>query len=108
MDKNRLSSSSPTRHRAPTDLSAESTDSQSNAVGFQPAAADFLPLRPASPPLSTGQNGESRDHCFAESGRPNSIYVTSGSSGPIFTFLFNLNFIQQNGPDLKKFLHQCS
>jgi hypothetical protein len=68
MDKNRLPSSPPTRRRAPTDLSAELVDSQSNVIGFQPVAADFLPLRPASPPLSTGQNGGKLRPLFCRAG----------------------------------------
>jgi hypothetical protein len=31
-----------------------------------------------------------------------------GQVGPFLSFWFNLNFIQQNGRDLKKILHQCS
>jgi hypothetical protein len=85
MDENRLPSSPPTCRRAPA-------DSRSNLAGFHPATANFLPLRPASPPLSTGRNGDSVVLCFADSGRPNSIYVSSGPSGPIFIFLIQFEF----------------
>jgi hypothetical protein len=92
MDKNRSPSSPSTRREAPADLSAESADSQPNLAGFHPVTADFLPLHPASPPLPTGQNGESVVLCSADSRRPNTIYVSSGSSEPIFTFLIQFKF----------------
>jgi hypothetical protein len=59
---------------------------------FWPAAADFGPPGPASAPLSTGANGEQRIHFVAELGRPNTIYMSSGPSGPIFTFFIQFEF----------------
>jgi hypothetical protein len=61
-------------------------------AGFCPT--DFGPPEPASAPLSTRANGERRIHSVAELGRPNTIYISSGSSGPIFTFLIQFEFTQ--------------
>jgi hypothetical protein len=66
--------------------------SQPITAGFCHADADFLPPGPASPPLSTGLNGERRIHCSAELGRPNTIYMSSWPSGPIFMFLIQFEF----------------
>jgi hypothetical protein len=54
--------------------------------GFRPVAVDFGPPRPASAPLLTGANEERKIHSVAELERPNTIYMSSGSSRPIFTF----------------------
>jgi hypothetical protein len=59
---------------------------------FHPAAADFSPLGLASAPLSIRVNGEPRIHYVIELGRPNTIYMSSGPSGPIFTFLIQFEF----------------
>jgi hypothetical protein len=61
-------------------------------VRFRPTVADFGPLGPASAPLSTGANGERRIHFVAKLGRPNTIYMSSGPSGPIFTFFIQFEF----------------
>jgi hypothetical protein len=45
---------------------------------------------------------EVTDSCSADGERVNNIYMRTGLSGPILTFLFILNFIQQNGRYLKK------
>jgi hypothetical protein len=68
------------------------TDYRLIPAGFRPASADFGPPRPTLAPLSTGANGERRIHSVAELGRPNTIYMSSGPSGPIFTFLIQFEF----------------
>jgi hypothetical protein len=67
-------------------------------TGFCPATADFGPPGPASAPLSTETNGERRIHSAAELGRPNTIYISSGPSEPIFTFLIQFEFYPINRP----------
>jgi hypothetical protein len=82
----------PPRLRAPADLSAKSADYPPKQADFCPVAAESLSPRPPLAPLSTGPNGERRIHCSAELGRPNTIYMSSGSSGPIFIFLIQFEF----------------
>jgi hypothetical protein len=61
-------------------------------AGFRPATVDFGPLGLALAPLSTGVNRERRIHSVAEFRRLNAIYMSSGSSRPIFTFLIQFEF----------------
>jgi hypothetical protein len=82
----------PTRPRAPPNLSTQPSITRPFTTGFHPTAADFDPPGPASAPLSTGANGERRIHSVTELGRPNIIYMSNGSSGPIFTFLIQFEF----------------
>jgi hypothetical protein len=76
----------------PADLLAKSADYRPKQADFCPVAAKSLSPRPPSAPLSTGPNGERRIHCSVELGRPNTIYMSSGPSGPIFTFLIQFKF----------------
>jgi hypothetical protein len=68
-----------------------------------PAAADFGPLGPASAPLSIRVNGEPRIHYVIELGRPNTIYMSSGPSGPIFIFLIQFEFYPTKRSRFEKF-----
>jgi hypothetical protein len=107
---------------APTDLSAKAADYRWSPVDFFTVAAglvrrlprlcagrfigkigrlpaDFCPVAAESPSpgppsasLSTGPNGERRIDCSAELGIPNAIYMSSGPSGPIFTFSIQFEF----------------
>jgi hypothetical protein len=76
----------------PTQFTISSADYRLIPTGFRLATADFNPPGPASAPLSTGANRERRIHSVAELGRPNTIYMSSGPSGPIFTFLIQFEF----------------
>jgi hypothetical protein len=108
VDENCLPSSPPTRRHAPADLSSESADSGPNVAGFHPP-----------PSISCFSNRLRLRFQPDEMGNAvTSVLPTRGDKivymwvvGQVRTFLyfwFNLNFIQQNGRDLKKFLHQCS
>jgi hypothetical protein len=53
------------------------------------------------------REGESDASSDLPTGRKNTIYVRGGPSGPVFSFLFILNFNQANGLRFdKKNLHQ--
>jgi hypothetical protein len=76
----------------PTRFIGSAADYRPIPANFRPTAADFGPPGPASAPLSTGTNGERRIHSVAELRRPNTIYMSGGLSGPIFTFLIQFEF----------------
>jgi hypothetical protein len=76
----------------PTRSIGSAADYRPILTGFCPATINFGPPGPASAPLSTGANGERRIHSVAELGRPNTIYMSSGPSGPIFMFLIQFEF----------------
>jgi hypothetical protein len=76
----------------PAQFISSAADYRPIPTGFCPAADDFGPPGSASAPLSTEANGERRIHSVAELGRPNTIYMSSGPSGPIFTFLIQFEF----------------
>jgi hypothetical protein len=76
----------------PARFIGSAADYRSIPVGFCPVAADFSPPRSASAPLSTGANGERRIHSVAKLERLNTIYMSSGPSKPIFTFLIQFEF----------------
>jgi hypothetical protein len=76
----------------PTRSIGSAADYRPILTGFCPATINFGPPGPASAPLSTGANGERRIHSVAELGRRNTIYMSSGPSGPIFMFLIQFEF----------------
>jgi hypothetical protein len=87
----------------PSQFIGSAADYRPIPASFCPTAADFCPLGPASSPLLIGTNGEQRIDTVVELGRPNTIYMSSGPSGPIFTFFIQFEFYPTKRSRFEKF-----